>query len=94
MKLGGRDFAGEQPEHARGFDSAKLGGVAGGDDPGSGLPGRPTDHGQISGRQLAGFVQDEHVVPVQGHGSAQFVGAFDPAEELGDVVALGQALVG
>ena len=40
VQLGGGDFLGEQPEHAAGFDGAELGGVAGGDDPGSGLPGR------------------------------------------------------
>ena len=84
---------GEQPEHAAGFDGAELGGVAGGDDPGSGLPGRLADHGQVGGAELAGLVQDEHVVLVQRDGAAQLVGAFDLAEELGDVVALGQALV-
>ena len=35
----------------------------------------------------------QHVVLVQRDGPAQLVGAFDLAEELGDVVALGQALV-
>ena len=80
-------------EHAPGFDGAELGGVAGGDDPGPGLPGRLLHHGQVGGGELAGLVQDEHVVPVQRHGAAQFVGAFGLAEELGDVVALGQALV-
>ena len=94
VQLGGRDLLGEQPEHAPGFDRAELGGVAGGDDPGSGLPGRLADHGQIRRGELAGLIQDQHVVPVQGHRAAQLVGAFDLAEELGDVVALGQALVG
>ena len=42
---------------------------------------------------LAGLVQDEHVVLVQRDGAAQLVGAFDFAEEFGDVVALGQALM-
>ena len=93
VQLGGGDFAGEQPEHAAGFDGAELGGVAGGDDPGSGLPGRLADHGQVGGAELAGLVQDEHVVLVQRDGAAQLVGAFGLAEELGDVVALGQALV-
>ena len=51
------------------------------------------DHGQVGGAELAGLVQDEHVVLVQRDGPAQLVGAFDLAEELGDVVALGQALV-
>src|SRR5262249_9591155 len=74
------------------FDGAELGGVAGGDDAGSGLPGGFADHGQVGGGQLAGLVQDQHVVPVQGHGAAQLVGAFGLAEELGDGVALGQAL--
>ena len=47
MQLRGGDFLGEQPEHASGFDGAELGGVAGGDDPGSGLPGCFADHGQV-----------------------------------------------
>ena len=51
------------------------------------------DHGQVGGGELAGLVQDEHVVLVQRDGAAQLVGAFGLAEELGDVVALGQALV-
>ena len=49
VQLGGGDLLGEQPEHASGFDGAELGGVAGGDDPGSGLPGRFADHGQVGG---------------------------------------------
>ena len=93
VQLARRGPPGEQPEHAAGFDGAELGGVAGGDDPGPGLPGRLLHHGQVGGGELAGLVQDEHVVPVQRDGAAQFVGAFGLAEELGDVVALGQALV-
>ena len=93
MQFGGGDFLGEQPEHAAGFDGAELGGVAGGDDPGSGLPGRLLHHRQVGGGKLTGLVQDEDVVPVQGDGAAQLVGAFGFAEELGDVVALGQALM-
>ena len=65
VQLGGGDLSGEQPEHAAGFDGAELGGVAGGDDPGSGLPGRLADHGQVRRAELAGLIQDEHVVPVQ-----------------------------
>ena len=42
---------------------------------------------------LAGLVQDQHVVRVQRDRPAQLVGAFGLAEELGDVVGLGQALV-
>ena len=93
MQLRGGDFPGQQSEHSPGLDRAELGGVAGGDDPRPGLPGRFADHGQVGGAELAGLIQDKHVVPVQGHGPAQLVGAFDLAEELGDVVALGQALV-
>ena len=93
VQLGGGDLLGEQPEHAPGFDGAELGGVAGGDDPGPGLPGRLADHGQVGGAELAGLVEDEHVVLVQRDGPAQLVGAFGLAEEFGDVVALGQALV-
>ena len=73
---GGGHFLGQQAEHAAGFDGAELGGVAGGDDPGSGLPGGLADHGQVGGGKLAGLVQDQHVVLVQGHGAAQLVGAF------------------
>ena len=47
VQLGGGDLAGEQAEHAAGFDGAELGGIAGGDDPGSGLPGRFADQGQV-----------------------------------------------
>ena len=93
VQLRGGDLLGQQPEHSPGFDGAELGGVAGGDDPGPGLPGCFADHGQVGGAELAGLVQDEHVVLVQRDGPAQLVGAFDLAEELGDVVALGQALV-
>ena len=51
------------------------------------------DHGQVGGAELAGLIQHEHVVLVQRDGPAQLVGAFGLAEELGDVVALGQALM-
>jgi len=93
VQFGGRDLAGEQPEDAPGFDRAELRGVAGGDDPRSGLLGRLLDHGHIGRAELAGLVQDQHVVLVQRDGTAQLVGAFGLAEEGGDVVALGQALV-
>jgi hypothetical protein len=93
MQLRGGNFLGQQPEHAPGLDGAELGGVAGGDDPGPGLPRRLADHSQVGGAELAGLVQDEHVVPVQGHGAAELVGAFGFAKKLGDVVALGQALM-
>ena len=93
VQLGGGDLLGQQPEHAPGLDSAELGGVAGGDDPGPGLPGRFADHGQVGRAELAGLIEHEHVVLVQRDGAAQLVGAFGLAEELGDVVALGQALV-
>ena len=75
-------------------DGAELGRVAGGDDPGAGLAGGLGDQGQVSGIELAGLIEDQHVVPVQRDGPAQLGGAFDLAEERGDVVALGQALVG
>jgi hypothetical protein len=55
--------------------------------------GRFADHGQVGGAELAGLIQHERVIPVQRHGPAQLVGPFDLAEKLGDVVALGQALV-
>jgi hypothetical protein len=55
-----------------GFDGAELGGVAGGDDPGSSLPGGFFDHGQVGGGELAGLVQDEHIILVQRNRSAQF----------------------
>ena len=71
MQLRGGDLLGEQPEHAPGFDGAKLGGVAGSDDPGPGLPGRLLHHGQICRAELAGLIEDEHVVLVQGHGAAR-----------------------
>ena len=94
VQAGGGDFAGEEAEHAAGFDGAELGGVPSGDDAGSGLPGRLGDHGQVGCAELAGLVQDEDVVLVQWDGAAELVGAFGLAEELGDVVALGQALMG
>ena len=56
VQLGDRDFAGEQPEHAPGFDGAELSGIAGGDDPGPGLPGRFAEHGQVGCAELAGLV--------------------------------------
>ena len=93
MQLRGGNFPGQQAEHATGLDGAELGSVAGGDDPRPGLPGGLGDHGQVSGAELAGLIQHQDVVPMQRHGPAQLVGAFDLAEELGDVVALGQALV-
>ena len=51
------------------------------------------DHGQVGGAELAGLIQHEHVVAVQRDGPAQLISALVLAEELGDVVALGQALV-
>jgi len=57
--------------------------------PGPGLPGRFLHHGQVGRGQLAGLIQHEHVVLVQGHGATQLVGPFGLAEERGDVVALG-----
>ncbi len=75
------------------LDRAELGGVSGGDDPCPGLPGGLLDHGQVGGAELAGLVWHEHVVLVQRHGPAQLVGALVLAEEFGDVVVLGQALV-
>jgi hypothetical protein len=93
VQFRGGDLAGQQSEHSPGLDGAELGGVAGGDDPRPGLPGRFADHGQVGGAELAGLIQHEHVVAVQRDGPAQLVGPFDLAEELGDVVALGQALV-
>jgi hypothetical protein len=74
----------QQPEHTPGFDGAELGGVAGGDDPCSGLPGGFADHGQVGGGELAGLIEHEHVVPVQRDGAAQLAGAFGLAEEFGD----------
>ena len=47
VQLRGGDLLGQQAEHSPGFDRAELGGVAGGDDPGPGLPGRLADHGQV-----------------------------------------------
>ena len=82
VQLRGGDLPGQQPEHAAGLDRAELGRVAGGDDPCPGLPGRLADHGQVGGAELAGLIQDEHVVLVQRDGPAQLVGAFDLAEEL------------
>ena len=93
VQFRGGDLAGQQAEHSPGFDRAELGGVAGGGDPRSGLPGRLGDHGQVGGAELAGLIQHEHVVAVQRDGPAELVGALGLAEELGDVVALGQALV-
>ena len=93
LQLRGGDLAGQQSEHSPGPDGAELGSVAGSDNPRPSLPGRFADHGQIGRAELAGLIQHQHVVAVQGHGTAQLVGPFGLAEELGDVVALGQALV-
>ena len=68
VQLRGGDLAGQQAEHAPGFDGAELGGVAGGDDPRPGLPGRFGDHGQVGGAELAGLIQHEHVVRCSGTG--------------------------
>ena len=64
------------------------------DQPRPGGPGRLLDHRQVRRAELAGLIQHQHVVLMQRHGPAQLVGAFDLAEELGDVVGLGQALAG
>jgi hypothetical protein len=93
VQLRGGDFPSQQGEHSPGLDRTELRGVAGGGDPRPGLPGRLTDQGEVGGAELAGLIQHEHVVAVQRHGAAELVGAFGLAEELGDVVALGQALV-
>jgi hypothetical protein len=70
VQFSGGNFAGEQPEHAASFDRPELGGIAGGDDPGPGLPGRLLHHGQVGGGELAGLVQDQDVVLMQGNGAA------------------------
>ena len=70
MQFGGGDFGGQEAEHAACLDGAELGGVAGGDDPGSGLPGRLDDQGQVGGVELAGLIQDQNIVLVQREGGA------------------------
>ena len=57
------------------------------------MAGGLLNHGQVGGAELAGLIQHEHVVAVQRDGPPELVGAFGLAEEFGDVVALGQALV-
>ena len=92
VQFGGAELAGEPGEPASGFDGAELGGVADAQDPGRacGL----LDEGEVGGADLAGLVDDELVGRADVDGVTEPVGVAAFAEELGDVVGLGQAFGG
>ena len=85
---------GQQAEHAAGLDRAELLGVAHRLRPGPGLLEDLPEPQQVGGGELAGLVEDQDVIGVYRHVPAGPVGVLDPAEELREVVGLGNALVG
>ena len=87
-----RNLRGQEPEHAAGFGCAELLGVADQDDPGACGAGCLEEHGEVGGAGLGGLVDHQDVAGVHRDGAAELVAAFGLAEELGDVVGLGQPL--